>query len=201
MAGMSLMTSIAAADEPGYLRSGADGTVSDGAQHERAVFERKDRGWYFGFGIGYTDDQGLNETDTGFKLFGGYQFSRYFALEGALVGLTYEVGPANDSKDGLAVEAVGILPIGKRFGLLGKLGFFSWDEYVGNNTYNCYSFTGGYTCYQNQTEIDNGTSAVYGVGLQYYVTKRWSLRTEWERFTDVGEGDVDLISFNGVFHF
>ena len=97
------------------------------------------------------------------------------------------------SKDGLSLEFVGILPIGQRFELLGKLGIFSWEI-----THRVPLFA-----------VDDGTDATYGVGFQTHFrrgasplfTGGWSGRLEWQRFTDVGTDDVDLLSINVIYGF
>ncbi len=140
--------------------------------------------WYMGGGFGRSDDKGLREDDTGFKVFGGYRASKYLALEGAIVFLG-EFGPANAfSKDGLSLEFVGILPIGQRFQLFGKLGLFSWEIRRSVIFFD-----------------DDGTDATYGVGFQTHFTGRWGGRLEWQRFTDVGTDDVDLLSVNVIYGF
>ncbi len=143
------------------------------------------RRWYVGGGFGGSDDKGLGEDDTGFKVLGGYRASKYLALEGALVFLG-EFGPANAfSKGGLSLEFVGILPIGQRFELFGKLGIFSWEI-----THSVPLFA-----------VDDGTDATYGVGFQTHFKRKWSGRLEWQRFTDVGTDDVDLLSVNVIYGF
>ena len=43
----------------------------------------EDIGWYAGIGAGSSNDQILSDRDTGFKLFGGVQLSKYFGMEAA----------------------------------------------------------------------------------------------------------------------
>ena len=48
-----------------------------------------DPGFYVGAGVGQSkieaDDINFDEDDTGFKVFGGYQFNKYFAVELAYI--------------------------------------------------------------------------------------------------------------------
>lgn len=162
---------------------------------------RTDRGWYVGFGLGRTDDKGLDETDTGLKIYGGYRFNRYVALEGTLVELLYEVGSADLSKDGVAVQALGIWPVSKRVELFAKAGFLDWTETIASGDFDCSSFDGGFICFEDTDEIDDGVSAAYGLGLHYHYGKRWTLRVEWERFRDVGEGDVEQLGLSTFYRF
>ena len=48
---------------------------------------------------------------------------------------------------------------------------------------------------------DDGIGLTYGVGANIHFTRRWSARLEWERFVDVGDGDVDLGSLGMMYKF
>ncbi len=161
----------------------------------------RNRGWYVGFSLGFADDKGLDDDDTGVKIFGGYRFNRYVALEAATVSLGDDLGPIDVVKDGISVQAVAIWPVRDKLGLFAKVGFFDWEERAASGEFECSSFSGGFICFEDEDKIDDGTGAAYGLGLDYHLGKRWSLRGEWERFVDVGEGDVDLISFGSLYRF
>jgi OOP family OmpA-OmpF porin len=111
-----------------------------------------DNGWYIGGNVGQSrstidDDRikgglqsggftttslGDDNRDIGFKVFGGYQFIPYFALEGGYFnlgkfGFNAATQPAGtlDGKIrlmGLNLDAVGILPIAYGFSALGRIG-------------------------------------------------------------------------------
>lgn len=104
--GVSVGEARAKVDEPGVANSllGANGPAS-----------------------GFSSD----EKDTGYKLFGGYQFNRNIALEGGYYDLgktsfssTTGAGPFNNStrRHGLNLDLVGTLPITERFSVLGRVG-------------------------------------------------------------------------------
>jgi OOP family OmpA-OmpF porin len=69
----------------------------------------------------------LDDTDLGFKLFGGYRFTDHFGVE-----LGYADFGEQSARDGEAqltteiagwtAEAVGLAPVGERFEVFGKLG-------------------------------------------------------------------------------
>jgi opacity protein-like surface antigen len=190
--------------ESSSSQSAVGGQAGKDTGEERSeAAEPKNRGFYVGFSFGYSDDQGLDDNGDTFKIFGGYRFNKFIALEGALVGLGDDLGSNNDlSKDGLSVQAVGIWPVAKRVELLGKAGFFTWEEWqVNKNQFDCSDFGTGFVCTQDQDKINDGTNGTYGLGLNYHISKRWSLRAEWERFLDVGEGDVDMISLGSFYRF
>ena len=114
------------------------------------------------------------DTDTAWKLFGGYRFNRYVAAEGTYV----EWGEVNASNNaGVRAEAsqhsyglavVGTLPLGERFELFGKAGFLMTEQdtrRVGGTT----SSVG-----RDETELH------YGLGGRFLFTKNFALRGEWE---------------------
>jgi opacity protein-like surface antigen len=174
-------------------------TLSAGARAEDAP------GGYIGLSVGQTkwNDacDGLSscdDTDVGWKAFGGYQFSRYLGLEGGYVDFGKVSG--TDTSSGLGeldaegwgvfVSGVGTLPIGDRFGVFGKIGAAYTDIEVSSST------TG--------SESDNGLGLTFGVGGFMNILRNLSVRVEWERFQDAGgdvEADIDLISVGVAYKF
>jgi OOP family OmpA-OmpF porin len=188
--------------------------------------EARDMGWYAGAGLGYSDfdspisaseleallAQGgvtatvsIDDTDTGWKLFGGYQVNRNLAVEAAWVDLgevginvnvsspqTVSLG-ASSAVDGFALSAVGMLPIGDRLDLIGRLGIYSWDVSAQAIV------TDGGTAVQASAD-DDGSDAVYGIGLEYDFNIGVTTRVEWERY-DIGGDDVDLLSVSVGYQF
>lgn len=149
-------------------------------------------GAYVGFAAGQADDQRLNETDRGLKVFGGWQFAPNLAAEVAYVDLgRYALpgGPSGATFDqyGVSAQLVGFVPLGTSgVSLFGKAGVFSWSiERYDNNDYYC--------CYSNNPD-DSGTDLTAGAGVQIDFHRNMGLRAEWERFYDVAGGDVDLIT-------
>lgn len=138
-------------------------------------------------GLGLT---GCDDSDTGFKLFGGYEINRNFAVELGFVDLgeisaTGPGGTATAETDGFQVAAVGMLPINPQFGIFGKLGAYMWDLSA--------SGPGG-------SLSDDGTDIMFGAGVSWRFMPQLSLRGEWERF-DIGGDDVDLLSVGLQFAF
>ncbi len=141
----------------------------------------EDKGWYVGAGAGSSDDDVLNESDTGLKVFGGYRFNKNVAVEGAYVDLgEFALGFLEQS--GLAVEVEATWPIADKFGLFAKAGFFAWEVDVGPFS-------------------DDGTDSTFGVGGKVALGAHWGVRAEWERFNDISGGDVDLISGSVFYRF
>jgi OOP family OmpA-OmpF porin len=127
-------------------------------------------------------DLRFEDDEYGYKLFGGYRFSRYFAAEAAWVdpgslksrGLStgYQEMQVRTTLDGIGAFAMGILPLGN-FDLFAKLGVIDWDS------------TTTITL-DDVTEVtdDGATDAAYGLGIALRA-KSITLRLEGELF-DIG---------------
>lgn len=164
--------------------------------------------WYVGGGIGRTwlnggataidpsvtagNVLGLDDNDTGWKAFAGYQFTRNLAAELSYVDLgDYSVrhnpGPQTDKVGPKAwcASGVGSYPLSGGFSVLGKLGICKWDDHASGNP------------------SDDGTDLTFGVGASYDVTSRVSTRLELDRYRNVAhdKGDVDMLSLNLLYRF
>jgi OOP family OmpA-OmpF porin len=167
---------------------------------------------YVGFSVGQADvgeelvvpalvDPGarVDGKDGAFKLFGGYQFNRNFALEAAMVDLgdmtysgTFAGAPVTGGRvqnSGLNLSAVGVLPLGQSFVVFGKVGMFLWYSEATD-------VTGGAFFYSEE----DGADLSVGLGASIALGQRVSLRAEWERF-DMSNTDVDLVTFGIAFRF
>ena len=139
-----------------------------------AMVNAAQEGPYFGASIGSADDDVFNETDTGLKLFGGYNFNSNLGVEVAYVDLG-EYRGGTFEQDGISVEAVGYLPIADNIDVFGKLGMFSWDV-------------------STPTVSDDGNDLTYGLGLNFQMNSQIGVRAEWQNYEDISGGDVSLIS-------
>ena len=188
----------------------------------------QDAGWYIGANAGQSrakiDDpritSGLlaggftttsianDERDTGYKLFTGYQFNKYFALEGGYFdlgkfGFTANTTPLGTLRGdiklkGLNLDLVATLPITERFSAFGRVG--------ANHAEAKDTFTGtGLVIVRNPNPSTRATNVKYGGGLQYAFNDAWSMRLEAERYRindAVGnKGDIDLYSAGLVYRF
>jgi OOP family OmpA-OmpF porin len=175
-----------------------------------AVSQATAQGFYIGGSIGQSDfDDGnavpalitsgtVDGSDTGFKIFGGYQFNQNFGVEiayvdlgqasysGSFSGATVTGGTVKAS--GLNMSAVGTLPLGSNFALFGKAGLFIWESKA-NDVTGGVPFSG----------TEDGTDLSVGLGASFNLTKNLTLRAEWERYKAVG--DIDLLSVGIVFKF
>ena len=188
----------------------------------------QDSGWYGGANVGQshaTIDDGrirgglqasgfatssLNngERDLGYKIFGGYQFNRYFALEAGYFDLgkfsfhatTVPAGNLDGSLKlkGGNLDAVGLLPITGNFSVFGRVG----ATYA--NTSDSFSGSGAVRAL-DPGPSKRGFNYKLGVGLQYQITQALAMRGEVERYRindAVGnEGDIDLVSVGLLYRF
>ncbi len=188
----------------------------------------QDAGWYGGANLGQSnasiDDARISndllgsglvttsidddDRDRGFKLFGGYQVNKYFAVEAGYFDLgqfgfvanTVPTGSlsGNIKIKGLNLDAVGTLPITEKFSAFGRLGVayaHTDGRFVGTGAVNVL----------NPSPSARDTNLKVGLGVQYAFTEALSLRAEIERYRindAVGnKGDVDLASIGLVYRF
>jgi len=157
-----------------------------------AQLRTPDSHFYGGFGLGSSDSNlggAIDSTDTAWKMFGGYQFNKYFAVEGGFIDLgnASTAGASFDSKAWQA-SAVGSLPMTEQFALTGKLGIARTATDIS---------AGG---------SDHNTDPTYGLGLRYDINRQIGIRGEWERFRVsgnpfAGKSDTDVFSINAIYRF
>jgi OOP family OmpA-OmpF porin len=151
----------------------------------------------------------LDKSDVAYKIQLGYQFNPYVAIEGGYVdlgksGYSASVTGAAVQSDvkasGLAIAALGILPINESFSLFGKLGLINAAVEI-----EATASAGGSSASSSisATKIKGN----WGLGAAYNVNKQLALRVEYERFmklgdaNSTGEVDVNLLSAGIAFKF
>jgi len=159
-------------------------------------------GFYAGAGIGTTkigdsafDGTGIDESDTGFKIFGGYTFNENWAAEVSYFDFgEASVSAGNSSASvgitGLSASAVGRLPVNDMFAVYGKLGFASYDVDLDFN--NVPGFGSGHLS-------DSDSDLIYGVGGALSFGGNFEARLEYEALNV--DGDASMISVSGLFRF
>ncbi len=187
-----------------------------------------DDGWYAGINGGITkstvDEQrirdnllangftttgfSVDEKDRGYKLYGGYQFGRHFAIEGGYFDLgthafsveTLPGGVFNGQLEarGINLDLVGLLPLSANTAIFGRIG--------ANHAETDATFSGqGAVNIFTPSASERSTNLKFGVGAQIGLTERLRLRLEAERFRvddAIGnKGDIDLYSVGLVMHF
>lgn len=150
-------------------------------------------GWYAGLGIGQsryrsypaTSENGRTE---GWKVYGGYQFNKYLALEGGYVNLNDVQGVTGTVRTDIATEAwmfgpVLSYPLTNKLSLMARVGA---------------AYMQGDTRTKNGSALtvrssDDGYEPFYGVGARYAVFDNLGVRAEWERY-DRDNYKIDLLT-------
>jgi len=138
-----------------------------------------------------------DDSDTAFKIFGGYQINRNFAAE-----LGYaDLGKAKADAAGLTAEIkssawdlslIGSYPINEQFSIFGRLGVYMADTKADTNF--------------GINESHSNNDLTYGFGARYDVTQNLGLRAEWQRYSqvgggDIGKSDVDVLGVTALWKF
>jgi OOP family OmpA-OmpF porin len=155
-----------------------------------AAAQKQDVGLYIGGAFGMSsfdmDTTGItnprvDDSDSGFKLYGGYQFNRNLAVEVGYVdfgsvGIGGSIGgiPFNGNIDvtAMTVAAVGTLPLNESFSLLGKAGIWNWDAKA---SVAALGTTGNGS--------SSGTDPFFGVGLRYNINRNLGVQLEVEQYS------------------
>ena len=141
----------------------------------------------------------VDKSDTGLKLFGGFQVNRNFALEAAYVDLGEvryrgSFGPdpvVNGRIEVTGINLSGVLsaPMSPQLTLFGKAGLFLWDAEAND-------ITGGVPFSDSQ----DGTDLSFGIGASFAVARNIGVRAEWE-FFESADADANLLSIGVEFRF
>lgn len=147
-------------------------------------------------GSGVTCD----DSDTGFRVLGGYQFTPHVAAEVAYTDLgelsaSGPGGTASVEVSAFEVVAVATMPVAERFSLYGKAGVYRGEVDVRIDT-----------VLLTDSASESNTDLTFGAGVRFDFTQQASLRVEWQRYPDLGgdetgEDDVDFLSLGVLFRF
>lgn len=147
----------------------------------------------------------LDDSDTGFGFAGGYQFNDHIAVEFGYVDLgsvdyrssatvsdgveevDADVG-FESSANGPVLSVLGILPIGARFSLFGRVGLSLLNA---DGTVRI-ALDG---ISQRASQSSQKSDPMLGVGAELSLSRHFAIRLAWDRYFDVGTanvtGDVD----------
>lgn len=198
----SIAAASSFAQEGGYFYGG----LSVG-QSRAKIDEERITASLLGAGLA-TTAMARDETDTAYKLFGGYQLSRNFALEAGYFnlgrfGFTSTTVPAGTltgqiKLHGLNLDLVGTLPLTERLSALARVG----AQYA--SARDTFSGTGAVSVL-NPNPSQRAVNYKLGAGLQYEFSPSLLMRAEAERYRindAVGNhGDVNMVSVSLVFPF
>ncbi len=198
----SLLATSTFAQEGGYSYGG----LSIG-QSRAKIDEARITAGLLGSGLS-TSAFSRDESGQGFKVFGGYQFNRNFAVEAGYFnlgkfGFTSTTVPAGTLSgsiklQGLNLDLVGTLPLTQRLSAIARVG----GQYAqARDTFS----GGGAVTVLNPNPSERGFNVKVGAGLQYEFSPSFLMRAEAERYRindAVGNrGDVNMYSVSLVFPF
>ena len=173
-------SSSAASWAESYYYLGIAGGEARSQFHEQRLVSSQLSPGVIGSGI-----TGHDNRDGAFRIFGGYQFNRYWALELGYVDLgkfsftssIYPTGSLNGEikARGDTLDLVGTLPITDNFSVIGRLGaHYSRTQAAFNGT--------GNAAFVNSNRSNRKTNMKAGAGLQYAFSPAFMVRAEGERY-------------------
>ena len=198
----SLIAASSFAQESGY----AYGGLSVGQSRAKIDEERISAGL---LGAGFTSStMTRDEKSDAYKLFGGYQFNRYFGVEAGYFKLgkfgfnATTTPPGTLSGEiklqGWNLDLVGTLPITDRFSAIARIGA---QRATARDTFR----STGAVSLLNPNPSSRKVNYKLGAGLQYEVSRALFVRGEVERYRindAVGnDGDVNMVSLSLVVPF
>jgi OOP family OmpA-OmpF porin len=164
-------------------------------------------GFYVGAGLGTTEvseesiEQFIaDDSDNGFKVFGGYAFNDYFAIEAGYFDLGGAEGTLDDPEigfpadfevgvSGLSASIVGRIPVAAMFSLFGKVGLASYDV----------EFDVTIPGIGSGSDSESESDLIYSGGASLSFGP-FEARAEYE-VLNVEDGDVNMISVSGLYRF
>ena len=171
-----------------------------------AAAQRFPEGFYAGGSLGYAKaktfctDPALaggaascDANGSAWRVLGGYQFNRNFALEAGYHNLGKGKFAGGDMRfDAFEASGLFMMPLGD-WSLLGRVGFMRATAKGGG------ALAGG---------KERNNDLTYGAGLQYELSRSFALRGEWQRYPGLGgppsfggDTDVDVWSFGALYRF
>jgi OOP family OmpA-OmpF porin len=154
-------------------------------------------GFNLGGSIGQSDledDRGglnFNDRDTGWKLFFGFRFLKFFGVEGGYQDFgnprtSLAGASASYHVDGWDVFAVGVVPI-KKFEIFGKVGLIYSDTRFSSTV--------------QAPESKDGVNLAYGLGVGWRFTDHFAIRGEYEVFDLDSVDHLTFLSIGAEFRF
>lgn len=155
-----------------------------------AAIAGADSGFFIGAGAGDASikDSGFDESDSAYKIFGGYNIGFIPLVDFAVEASYVDFGKPSTTSDSIEVSgfnAFGLagLSFGP-FGIFAKAGMLSWDA----------DATFGGT-----TTSDSGSDPAYGLGARLAIGPV-SVRAEYELY-DVDNADLEMVSVSAIYTF
>jgi outer membrane immunogenic protein len=156
-----------------------------------AVVAGADSGFYLGLGYGDATTEGtaFDESDPGYKVFGGYNFG-FIPLVDLAIEASYadfgnpSAGIQNAEVTGFSVFGLAGLSFGP-FGIFAKAGVIDWDADTSDGTV---------------SNRESGTDPAYGIGARLALGS-FAVRAEYEIYDLDSDLEVGMASISGVYTF
>jgi len=152
--------------------------------------------WYVGAGAMESDlgFEVFDESATGWKVFGGYRFTRRIAAEIGYLDTgdaeaTIEGTDVTLGATGSHVSVVASFPVGETFAFHARAGIINWEAELEIDD----GEGGG-------TSDANGQDLYWGAGGSFNFGETWSLRLEYE-VPEIEDVDVSTISLSVLYRF
>lgn len=197
-----------------HTRKSVQGLLMAGAVFASGAVCAENSGWYAGLGVGQstmdlsagdvdalaaaeglTTTTSVDDSDTAWKIFGGYRLMRNFGIEASYVDygtittdstVTAPVAGTFDidlDVTAWVIDAVGIVPVADGFELFGKAGIAMWDSEAD------FSAVAGGSAFSGNVD-DDGSDFHFGIGASYTLMDNVAVRAEWERINEDDDLDV-----------
>jgi hypothetical protein len=164
------------------------------------------------FGVPVSAAAAQDTNGMGARLFGGYSFNQYAAVEFAYHDLgetkiTVATSPVVTSStytvEGKALSASLVLSqeVNLRNAVFGKMGWYRAETKITSRK------TGLSTDVLTERDKASNMGTIFGLGMTYLLSSAMTLRAEWENLFRVGDdiktakGDVNMISLSVVHRF
>ncbi|MGK0270287.1 MAG: OOP family OmpA-OmpF porin [Cocleimonas sp.] len=145
-------------------------------------------GYYVGGAIGQSEAStycngasGCEDSDSAWKVFGGYKLLDKLSIEGAYLNLgDIRKDGQNSDVSAFAAYGVGTLPVTEKFDAFAKLGATHWKS-------------------ENTDGNQSGFGMAYGIGAKMTLNETTKIRAEWEKILDVEtsnseKSDINMLS-------
>jgi opacity protein-like surface antigen len=155
-------------------------------------------GTYVGISFGNAtiavDEFNFEESDTGYKVYVGYTFNPYAAIElsygtSGTPTLETPTGSAEVSATPVVASAIVSIPFQRMFAGFAKIGFSFYD-----------SDTTTRQGIQTTSATDSSINLAYGIGASWAFLERYEVRIEYEKIV-VDDGGFSMMSIGGVYRF
>jgi OOP family OmpA-OmpF porin len=134
--------------------------------------------FYVGADVASTKIDDLSR-ETGFGVFAGYKFNETFAIEGTYRKLgDFDTFSEKAKGTHLAVSVLASLPVADQLAVYGRLGY-------------------GRAEFKGDAGKEHLNRALFGIGLDYAITKEVSARVEWQR----PASDAQILSVGVAYNF